>query len=387
MRETRVTFGFACRMALLIAALIAFLVLGAGQASATHVACGDTITEDTTLDSDLSCAGWGLTFGAAGVTLDLGDHTVEGTITTFYRHTTIENGTVSGAVMSNGDQYAYSEADGNYNVIRNLRIVASPGSSVGLTVAGNYTVVRDVQISGGGLSDKKARPCGPCVRGNAGNVIERVRITGGHISLEGSHDFVVRDNRVLGGGIGIFSGHDGEIANNEARAISLGASNDNRLERNLISASMTGISLWFSSRNLLSRNHIRGGEIGIALRGSLVPCAVAYGGPSVDNAVVANTVTGAVGDGVFLEGDLVRDYCHNENLIYTTQRTTVARNRTSGNQDDGIDAESPQTTISRNRALHNGDLGIEAAPRVVDGGGNRAFGNGNPLQCLNVECK
>jgi hypothetical protein len=32
-------------------------------------------------------------------------------------------------------------------------------------------------------------------------------------------------------------------------------------------------------------------------------------------------------------------------------------------------------------------LGVHLDLGVIDGGGSRAFGNGNPLQCLNVDCK
>ena len=38
----------------------ALQALSAGQALANHVHCGDVITQDTTLDSDLNCAGDGL---------------------------------------------------------------------------------------------------------------------------------------------------------------------------------------------------------------------------------------------------------------------------------------------------------------------------------------
>ena len=41
------------------------------QASAGHVSCGDTITTDTTLDSDLlDCPSNGIVIGAADITLD-----------------------------------------------------------------------------------------------------------------------------------------------------------------------------------------------------------------------------------------------------------------------------------------------------------------------------
>ena len=51
----------------------------AGTASAGHVGCGDVITQDTTLDSDVgSCDGTALVIGADNVTLDLGGFRVIG---------------------------------------------------------------------------------------------------------------------------------------------------------------------------------------------------------------------------------------------------------------------------------------------------------------------
>ena len=50
--------------ALAVAGLVAF---GDSQASASHVSCGDTITADTTLDSDLlNCPNNGIVIGADG---------------------------------------------------------------------------------------------------------------------------------------------------------------------------------------------------------------------------------------------------------------------------------------------------------------------------------
>jgi parallel beta-helix repeat protein len=63
---------------LLPALLLGLLALNAAPAAASHVGCGDTITQDTTLDSDLTCPGDGLVIGAHGVTLDLGGHTISG---------------------------------------------------------------------------------------------------------------------------------------------------------------------------------------------------------------------------------------------------------------------------------------------------------------------
>src|ERR687897_642246 len=61
----------------LVIAIIA-MMFGSGSASATHVQCGDVITQDTTLDSDLVCAGDGLTILGERVTLDLAGHSMTG---------------------------------------------------------------------------------------------------------------------------------------------------------------------------------------------------------------------------------------------------------------------------------------------------------------------
>ncbi len=50
-----------------------------GPSSASHLACGDTITADTTLDSDLTgCPSNGIVIGADDITLDLNGHTIAG---------------------------------------------------------------------------------------------------------------------------------------------------------------------------------------------------------------------------------------------------------------------------------------------------------------------
>jgi len=55
-------------LALAVAGLITF---GTAQASASHVSCGDTITVDTTLDSDLvDCPDYGIVIDADDITLD-----------------------------------------------------------------------------------------------------------------------------------------------------------------------------------------------------------------------------------------------------------------------------------------------------------------------------
>ena len=54
------------------------LPVGGGQAWASHVECGDVISSNTTLDSDLHCPNNGVLIGAAGITLDLDNHRIIG---------------------------------------------------------------------------------------------------------------------------------------------------------------------------------------------------------------------------------------------------------------------------------------------------------------------
>jgi hypothetical protein len=69
--------------AMVLALVVAgFTVLGAGQALAGHVRCGDTITTDTTLTSNLvNCPNNGILIGADNITLDLNGRTIDGDAT------------------------------------------------------------------------------------------------------------------------------------------------------------------------------------------------------------------------------------------------------------------------------------------------------------------
>ena len=66
-------------LAIVALAVTGLITFGPGQASAGHVSCGDTITVDTTLDSDLvDCPNNGIVIGADNITLDLNGHLVDG---------------------------------------------------------------------------------------------------------------------------------------------------------------------------------------------------------------------------------------------------------------------------------------------------------------------
>ena len=67
------------RAMVLVLVVAGFSVVGAGQALARRVDCGDAITTDTTLDSDLvDCPNNGIVIDADNITLDLNGHTTDG---------------------------------------------------------------------------------------------------------------------------------------------------------------------------------------------------------------------------------------------------------------------------------------------------------------------
>ena len=86
----------------LLAALGAVFALGAAPALGSHIQCGDVITQDTTLDSDLiDCPGNGIVIGSPDITVDLNGHTIDGDDSGLEDHG-IDNGAGEDAVTVRG---------------------------------------------------------------------------------------------------------------------------------------------------------------------------------------------------------------------------------------------------------------------------------------------
>jgi parallel beta-helix repeat protein len=148
----RMNRGFA--LLALLATTLMVLVLGAAQAFATHVSCGDTITQDTALDNDLiDCPGNGIVIGANDITLDLNGHTIAGNGTTSKEanlppwslvagvlfggsDASVTNGTIRGfrvGVLS-GSFHSRIQDDRLVDNVEGIR-VSEPGDT--MTVSGN----------------------------------------------------------------------------------------------------------------------------------------------------------------------------------------------------------------------------------------------------------
>ena len=209
------------RVALVALAVGAWLVVGASSASAAAVTCGQTITQDTTVDNDLSnCPGDGLVVGADNITLDLNGHTVSGpgatpTFTAGVRVTgrsgvTVRNGTVA--------QFEWQVlVQGSANRVLLLTLGAVPQGSLGVVV----------------------------VAGGQGNTVAFNRLLGGPspgIDLEGS------------------SGNEIAFNVGPGRIEALYNAQDNRIEHNQVA----GVGGTHSDRNHISYNTLTHGGVGAA---------------------------------------------------------------------------------------------------------------------------
>ena len=127
------------------AMLVAFIGLGGGQALA--LSCGDTITIDTTLDSNLTCSGTALIIGDDGITLDLNEYTLSGGSTGYgvdntggYLDVTIKDGAIVGF-----EHGVHAEGVSGFT-LKDLNFSGDTASHVIDIVDGEDVVIKDVTI-------------------------------------------------------------------------------------------------------------------------------------------------------------------------------------------------------------------------------------------------
>src|SRR4051812_42345753 len=122
------------RAAALAAAVVGILAVNAAPALA--VSCGDVITTSIRLDQDLNCpASTGLIIGAAGVTIDLHNHTITGgpgfagiQSDNFHNNMTVTDGTIEGfggAVDLTGNGTEVSRVRAINNVVTGITLVGA----------------------------------------------------------------------------------------------------------------------------------------------------------------------------------------------------------------------------------------------------------------------
>jgi nitrous oxidase accessory protein NosD len=368
-------------VALVCAILPLYMSGSPGQAFANHIHCGDAITQDASLDSDLRCSeGSAIVIGADNITLNLNGYAIDD------RSHQI------------GSPIGIDNRAGHDNVtVENGHI---RGYDIGIYLdqaSGNR--VRDVTVARGNQT------WGVFLSHSDGNEIEHVSAQsyeGPGIYLSESDRNVIRQSVGSASrfrGIGLFRSHRNRIESSrgdggDGLGITLNESDQNLIEDSHGSAGAAGIFLAYSNRNRIRRSS--GTSSGYGFDGPLDDGAGIWLDHSDANKLT-QTVTGSNAfDGIHVEGsfkNLIADsfaISNRRDGIFVDGQSSATRIRSvvaNRNGDDGIDVESSTTFVQGNTAKFNGDLGIEAVRGVRHGGKNTADGNGNPLQCTNVVCK
>jgi parallel beta-helix repeat protein len=316
--------------ALTVAGVMALLIGAPGSALATHVTCGDTITQDTKLDSDLlGCTGDGIVIGADNITLDLGGHVVGGD-DDISDHGVQNFGGFDGVVVTNGE-------------IRDFGVGARFSSSV----ASRFTGLTVTSNTGSAIVLESGSPSGSIVRNSITNNNFGVILTGSSSM-----------NEVSGN----------SIDNNAASGLLIATNSDqNQVTRNSFFSNDEGIHVEDNSGSTAADGNVLRGNSA----SNHVTVGLNIGNGAVGTDVIRNDATGNAFDGVFVQSGAIN--------------TVLLGNNSSNNNQDGIQVESSATTLTRNVANFNTGWGIIAVAGVTDGGGNRAKGNGLG-QCLNVSC-
>jgi hypothetical protein len=398
-----------------VVAAIAILVSACGgddkastspAAKPVHVSCGETITVDTALDSDLvNCPNNGIVIGADDITLDLNGHTVAG------------NGHPVKPCPKDQFCDVGLRNDGHDGVAFRHGSVRDFGVGVFIGKA------RDARVLG--ISSSRNLLFGIVVDSSTRSLVGNSSASGNvgpdgdGMGVFGSHHVRILHNSFQGNGqLGIHvaeSTHiliDQNVISRNPTAISLEA-NRNEVTRNLVSRNGNGIGIE-GNRNVIRENRVdrsRGAEGGFGIplaRGdhNLIAtnsirdtqaAAISVGfEPGVGNVVRGNRIRAAGEAGVLVDskgkhtlvlGNVIRGAAEDGVLVKSSARQTLLRlNHSFGAKDDGIDVDSTATTLTGNAADRNHDLGIDAVHGVTDGGRNNAGGNGNSMQCRNVSC-
>jgi large repetitive protein len=415
--------------ALTLAGALAATGSAAANSLPSTVKCGDTLTHSVKLTADLTdCPADGLVIGAAGITVDLNGHTIDGTVTQAtdcdvppfgvvgisaggYDGLTIKNGTIQ---QFTGGVNGGSDTDGTANSkLHDLTV--RDNRFGGITLGGGEPLNNDNRIVD---NDVYGIGCGDGISLNNahGNVVAHNQ---SHDNLDGiticcSDHNVVRDNVVSHNadtGVRVFFGtsdtlvEDNNVLDNADSGILVAFGAEGTVVReNHVARNGNNIVIFFASGNTVTRNRATDAHV---CPDCVDPTGfgIAVAGSSDDNVVSENWVSRAEQDGIRIadldpadpgspapnrtqvRGNVVRNATGDGiHVDAATNGTGLERNVALGAGHDGIRVDSAAAVLTGNGAFFNHDLGIEAVPGVTDGGGNRAHGNGNPAQCAGVAC-
>jgi parallel beta-helix repeat protein len=296
----------------------------APAALATHIGCGVTVTQDTTLDSDLvDCPGNGVLIAGTGVTLDLAGHLIDGT----------------------GGPYGVVTVGRTANVAVVGGRVRQFHNAVALGGGGPF-LARDLEVSGS--------HDGILLVGANRTVVERVLAWGNDgsgINMPASHDVLVTDSVMVGNGAG------------------MGAANAtlSRIEQTLFEGNtFHGLRFAGLTDTVIIGNRVRSnGTFGMRLEEG-----------SSGNLLSGNRVSDSGADGIGLAEDSGSNRLERNRSVrnggdgfdLAGAGTTLVRNRADRNAGLGFDAPLGVALDVRNVARHNMDprqcVGVDCGLQV-----------------------
>ena len=373
--------------------ILTLLALGAAPAHANHVDCGDEITSNTTLDSDVGpCSGHGLVVTTDNVTLNLNGHRVFANNVATEQVGILLDG-VSGVTVTNGTVEGFDAGiaieGGSGNTVERMIVANNVNDRLepeGINPRGPFTgpeqAAQIICTYGDGIT----------TFGSDNNRIQRnwVRDNGpfGGITLVGDSDGNrVNDNRVEGNNelnlrqpdeqvpalCGASEvGRPGMTRGREVQAIGIrvegpGATNNMVQDNRVDNSAIAGISV----------------HSYVCIPPEGFPDYVEE--PNENNTIARNNVTGTgdetweidpYADGISLiaAGPIGRVTCAPDN-------NNVVANVATDNRRNGIfvGTTSSDNVVQRNLANNNDDSGIRAADGAVDNVFDRNRGQGNDI--------
>ncbi len=392
--------------------VLAMTALGPEKASAGVIACGATITTDTTLTADLvDCPSNGIVIGADNVTLDLNGHTVDGDAE--FTDPCPKTEFCDIGVVSEGHDGLTIKGGRFKQFFVGVSVIAAKRAHL-------RELATTRNILGAGVFDSR--------RAHLRRLTASHNVDSGFILVNTARSALSRSSANANGldtdqaGMGLFESHDVKIKRTSlSRNGDIGLfapGNDNlQLVKNKVTGNPEVGILMDGDSNLIARNRFARNGDGFALGGNdnvirrnrvirSNACPEGCGvGIQVEagkrNVIVGNTIRHTDAAGLRIAGygpiagavaarnrisDAGKDGIAVVSPFEPVTDVELRANRAVGSGDDGIDVNVKSVTITRNVARRNREHGINAVDGATDGGGNRASGNGNTQQCKNVVC-
>src|SRR5262245_6323609 len=369
----------------LITAGVVLLDIG-GASAGVPIACGDTITSDTTLGTDLiDRPNNGIIIGADDITLDLNGHAIDG----------------------DGEPFESCSQDDDFRDVgvgndghRGVKVIngSVAGFAVGLFIlaADRNRVVAISSSANAFFGFVLAESVRSAIRDSSGS--DNIPPEGDGLGLFGAHRITVVGNRFERNGLGI---HMSDSTRNLIRGNLIARTDDgqgagmlvdgsrNEIRGNVCRRNGTCVLVGRGDANVIAGNRVRGDGDGIAVEDG-------SGNVLMRNRIVETRKSGIYlglahpliggGSNIVRRNVVIGSGMEAFKVAKEDDHSILSQNVARAAGDDGFRVQSHTSKLKGNRAVANGELGIRAVEGVTDGGGNVARRNSDSRQCVNISC-